>query len=91
MSKKQIWVVYRITEVGDKFEPIMMTSSVTKVKSFLIQKIKNKEAIYVSDTCSITKQLQQFKFDFKYRNMTHINNNLLFYYYDYYYDGEELN
>ena len=90
MSKKQIWVVYHADAVGDKLEPAMMTSSVTKVKRFLIQKIKSKEAIYVSDTYSTTKQIQQFKFDFEYRNMTHINNNLIYYYYDYYYDGEEL-
>ena len=90
MSNKQIWIVYETDDMGFPTDPIMITASVAKVKKFLTKKITNQDVYYQSSDLPVKKQLEQFRFDFQYRNMTYINNNLKGCFYDYHYDGEEL-
>lgn len=89
-SKKQIWVIWSSDAIGEKISPVMITTSITKLKSFLIKKIKSGAALYDSAVYSTTKQIENFKFDFKNHHRDIINSNLSYFQYEYYYDGEEI-
>ena len=90
MSKKIIWIVFHSDDWGKARFPAMTTSFASKVKNFLIKKIKEGECFYEDETLSKTKQIAKFKEDWKNRNRGEINSKLCFFYYDYYYDGEEI-
>lgn len=89
-SKKQIWVVWHIDEWGKYIFPALITTSITKVKSFLLNKIKLGEEVYNSTVYSKSKMMEIFRFDFKNHERRIINDNLHYFQYDYYYDGEEI-
>ena len=89
-SKKQIWVVWHIDEWGKYIFPALITTSITKVKSFLLNKIKLGEEVYNSTVYSKSKMMEIFRFDFKNHESRLINSNLHYFQYEYYYDGEEI-
>lgn len=89
-TKKQIWVVWNTNQWGEYTSPAMITTSIAKVKSFLIKQIKKGDAIYNSPCYSKTKQIENFRFDFKNWDRRTINSNLTWFQYEYYYDGEEI-
>lgn len=91
-SKKQIYMVYCCNVLDQPLHVIMATTSVTKLKQFIIKKLKE-ENEYVfygrSRAYSINQQIENFKFDFKNHHRNIINENLYGLKYDYVYDGEE--
>ena len=89
-SKKQIWVVWNSNQWGEYTFPAMITTSIRKVKSFLVKQIKLENALYNPYNKSKTKQIENFKDDFKNKDRRTINANLTWFQYEYYYDGEEL-
>ena len=60
-SKKQIWVVWHIDEWGKYIFPALITTSITKVKSFLLNKIKLGEEVYNSTVYSKSKMIEQIE------------------------------
>ena len=90
-SKKQIWMVYTCDDwKGKPMQCIMCTTSVRKLKSFIIAKIKDNTFGYCDDELSKTKQIAKFKADWTLQTRDHITWNLKNGYYDYCYDGEEM-
>ena len=92
-SKKQIYVVYQLDFLEITRKKVMMiTTSVTKLKSFIIKKIKEDNEDYYYDSnkvYTINQQINNFKFDFKRHHRDVINENLHGLKYDYVYDSEE--
>ena len=92
-SKKQIWMVYTCDNwKGKPMQCIMCTTSVRKLKSFIITKIKDDTFSYSIGGFSAnkTEQIKQFKADWELKTRDEINWNLIDGYYDYCYDGEEI-
>ena len=89
-TKKQIWVVWNTDQWGKFISPAMITTSIMKVKRFLIKEINNDNAIYRSNIHSKKIQINLFKEDFKKEERRFINSNLTYFQYEYYYDGEEI-
>ena len=89
-SKKQIWVVWNSNQWGEYTSPAMITTSIRKVKTFIVKQIKIGDALYNPYNKSKTKQIAEFKEDFKNKDRRTINANLTWFQYEYYYDGEEI-
>ena len=90
---KQIWIVYACDDWNSKpMQCIMCTTSVRKLKSFIIEKIKDGTFDYFTPDLSplIAKKIAQFNADWKTQTRDHINWNLGNGFYDYCYDGEEI-
>ena len=89
-TKKQIWVVWQVDEWGKYISPALITTSITKVKKFLLKKIECEEEIYNTTELSIKEQIAEFKSEFEHNHKYWINSKLHCYQYEYYYDGEEI-
>ena len=89
-SKQQIWVVWNSNQWGEFTSPAMITTSITKVKRFIIKQIKSEDCLYNPYNKSKTEQIKLFKEDFKKKERKIINSNLTWFQYEYYYDGEEI-
>ena len=96
-SKKQIYRVFTCADWGIDAKCIMCTTSATKLKSFIKEKIKDDTFGYNNycdekgkDAPRKTMQCKEFLNDFKNQNRCVINNKLNGGYYDYIYDGEEI-
>ena len=96
-SKKQIYRVFTCADWGIDAKCVMCTTSVSKLKSFIKEKIKDDTFSYNSylddkgkAALSKTKQCKEFLEDFKNEKRCVINNKLKGGYYDYIYDGEEI-
>lgn len=93
-SKKQIFLVYACDSwksTSSMKQPIMVTTSVRKLKSFLVKKIKTGDFIYTrGETLSTTKQLELFRYEFDTLPREQINNALVYGFFEYVYDGEEI-
>lgn len=92
-SKKQIYIVYHLDYLEEDKKVLMVTTSVTKLKQFIIKKIKEYNRYYYYDnnrSYSVNQQINNFKFDFKNHHRNLINQNLHGLEYDYVYDGEEI-
>ena len=69
----------------------MATTSVRKLKSFIVRKIIDKTFTYdKGDELSISQQVKLFKMDFENGLRDDINNCLRYGFLDYCYDGEEI-
>ena len=92
VKKKQIFIIFACDEWRSRGSSslLMVTSSVRKLRSFLVKKISAGDFIYRDADLPISKQVKSFKYDFDHMDNTYINNNLLYGYYDYTYDGEEM-
>lgn len=93
-TKKQIFLVYACDSwksTSSMKQPIMVTTSVRKLKSFIAKKIKAGDFIYTHGTAmSETKQAAMFRADFETLTMREINDCLVYGFYEYVYDGEEI-
>lgn len=92
-SKKQIYIVYHLDYLEEDKKVLMVTTSVTKLKQFIIKKIKEYNRYYYYNnnrSYSVNQQINNFKFDFKNHHRNLINQNLHGLEYDYVYDGEEM-
>lgn len=92
-SKKQIYIVYHLDYLEEDKKVLMVTTSVTKLKQFIIKKIKEYNRYYYYDnnrSYSVNQQINNFRFDFKNHHRNLINQNLHGLEYDYVYDGEEI-
>lgn len=92
MSKKQIFVVHACDERKsvDSMRLLMATTSVRRLQAFIAKKIQNGEFDYYDGELSRTKQVKQFREDFKVEDNYTINSRLTYGIYDYVYDGEEV-
>lgn len=92
MSKKQIFVVHACDEWKsmDSMRLLMATTSVRRLRAFIAKKIQNGEFDYYDGELSRTKQVKQFREDFKTEDNYTINSRLTYGIYDYVYDGEEV-
>lgn len=93
MSKKQIYTVFACDEwkSKDSMRLLMATTSVRKLKSFIVRKIADETFTYDKGSeLSIPQQVKLFKIDFENALREDINNCLHYGYLDYCYDGEEI-
>lgn len=93
MSKKQIYTVFACDEwkSKDSMRLLMATTSVRKLKSFIVRKIADETFTYDKGSeLSISQQVKLFKIDFENALREDINNCLYYGYLDYCYDGEEI-
>lgn len=89
-NKKQVWLIYDKDYEGNPKDVVFVSTNFRKVKSFLRDKIKRKYCTYRNDDWSMTKQLQNLKYDMATKHRAIINDNLSSYYFTYWYDGEEM-
>lgn len=93
MSKKQIYTVFACDEwkSKDSMRLLMATTSVRKLKSFIVRKIADETFTYDKGSeLSIPQQVKLFKADFENALRADINNCLHYGFLDYCYDGEEI-
>ena len=90
MAKRQIWMVYACDEWGGNAKCIMCTTSITKLKSFIRNKIQDGTFDYNDSSSYRGRQLMDFVEDWKHETRDWINSRLHYGYYNYCYDGEEL-
>lgn len=90
---KQIFTVFACDQwkSHDSMRLMMATTSVRKLKSFIVRKIIDKTFTYdKGDELSISQQVKLFKMDFENGLRDDINNCLHYGFLDYCYDGEEI-
>lgn len=92
MSKKQIYTVFACNEwkSKDSMRLLMATTSVRKLKSFIVRKISQGEFDYGNSDYTISRMVKLFKQDFQNGLREDINNCLTYGFLDYCYDGEEI-
>lgn len=90
---KQIYTVFACDEwkSRDSMRFLMATTSVRKLKSFIVRKIADETFTYDKGSeLSIPQQVKLFKADFENALRADINNCLHYGFFDYCYDGEEI-
>lgn len=90
---KQIYTVFACDEWKgrDSMRLLMATTSVRKLKSFIVRKITDETFTYdKGDEISTPQQVKLFKADFGNSLREDINNCLHYGFLDYCYDGEEI-
>ena len=90
---KQIFTVFACDQwkSRDSMRLLMATTSVRKLKSFIVRKIADETFTYdKGNELSIPQQVKLFKLDFENGLRDDINNNLYYGFLDYCYDGEEI-
>ena len=93
MVKKQIFLVFACDAWKSRGSSslLMVTSSVRKLRSFLIKKIEAGDFVYRGDSDTpISQQVKHFKYDFDHESRDFINGCLQYGFYEYTYDGEEM-
>ncbi len=88
---KQIFLVYCCNLIDQELYVIFATTSVHKLKKFIINKIEsnNENIFYQNEFLSKEEQIEKFKKDFERINRNEINEKLYGLKYTYLYDGEE--
>jgi hypothetical protein len=91
-SKKQIYIIQKCNYIDQPIIIMMVTTSVVKLKSFIIKKIRdeNSDIFYDNERMSKSMQVREFKSDWKILTREKINEKLYGIKYDYVYDGEEI-
>lgn len=90
---KQIYTVFSCDEwkSRDSMRLLMATTSVRKLKSFIVRKIADETFAYdKGEELSIPQQVKLFKADFENDLRNNINNRLHYGFLDYCCDGEEI-
>ena len=90
---KQIYTVFACDEwkSRDSMRLMMATTSVRKLKSFIVRKISDETFTYdKGNELSIPQQVKLFKMDFENGLRNDVNGCLHYGFLDYCYDGEEI-
>lgn len=90
-SKKQIFIVERLNYLDQRIKVSMVTTSIRKLKKFIIKQIlnNNSDIFYNNEKMNKTAQVKEFNSDWKNLTRDEINKKLYGLKYDYVYDGEE--
>lgn len=88
--KKIIWMVFVCDEWGSNAKCIMCTTSETKLRTFIRDKIEDGTFDYNDNSNVRGRQVMDFVEDWKKETRDWINGRLHCGYYDYTYDGEEI-
>ena len=91
-SKKQIYIIQKCNYIDQPMIIMMATTSVVKLKSFIIKQIRdeNSDIFYDNERMSKSMQVREFKSDWKILTREKINEKLYGIKYNYVYDGEEI-
>lgn len=91
-SNKQLFIIQKCNFIDEPIKIIMATTSIVKLKSFIIKKIKdeNLDIFYDNERMSKSMQVREFKSDWKILTREKINEKLYGIKYNYVYDGEEI-
>lgn len=93
---KQIYTLFTCDDwkTRDSMSLLMVTTSVRKLKSFIVRKIADETFVYDNDGFSSSAQVELFESDFEsgliYGNLSVINDRLLYGFLDQHDDGEEI-
>ncbi len=91
--RKQIYTVFACDQwkSRDSMRLLMATTSIRKLKSFIVRKIADETFAYdKGNELSISQQVKLFKIDFENGLREDINNCLHYGFLDYCYDGEAI-
>ena len=91
-NKKQIFIVERLNYLDQQIKVSMVTTSIRKLKRFIIKQIlnNNSDIFYNNEKMNKPAQVREFNSDWKILTRDEINKKLYGLKYDYIYDGEEL-
>lgn len=91
-SEKQIFLLYSCgaNETSSSMTLIMATTSKSKMRRFIADKISSAEIVYDGEESNVKAAATQFKKDWDSLTRKEINNRLEGMYVDYAYDGKEI-